>query len=93
MLLLDATLKQFTSSDTFLGCNETMTFSDNYQPHVLETSMAEKTSWMDNCSGILATDHQSAAKTKSYGMKKDRNNDDPFRCPLCDFATIYKVYF
>ncbi|VBB32195.1 unnamed protein product [Acanthocheilonema viteae] len=84
----DATLKQFTS-DTFLGCNETMTFSDNYQPNVLETSIAEKTPWMDNCSGILA-DHQSTVKTKSCNMKKDRGNDDPFRCPLCDFATIYK---
>ncbi|CAG9541059.1 unnamed protein product [Cercopithifilaria johnstoni] len=86
----DVNLKQFTS-DTFLGYNETMTFSDNYQPHVLETSMAEKTTpWMDNCSGILA-DQQSIIKTKSsYSMKKDRSNDDPFRCPLCDFATIYK---
>lgn len=87
-LFSDATLKQFTS-DTFLGCNETMTFSDNYQPHVLETSMAERTSWLDNC----LTDNQSTAKTKSYSLKKDRNNDDPFHCPLCDFATIYKVYF
>ncbi|KAL3985571.1 C2H2-type zinc-finger domain family protein [Acanthocheilonema viteae] len=35
-------------------------------------------------------DHQSTVKTKSCNMKKDRGNDDPFRCPLCDFATIYK---
>uniref|UniRef100_A0A0R3S0E0 C2H2-type domain-containing protein n=1 Tax=Elaeophora elaphi TaxID=1147741 RepID=A0A0R3S0E0_9BILA len=84
----DATLKQFTSH-TFSGSNETMTFSDNYQPNVLETSMAEKTTWMDNCSGVLL-EQQSTAKAKSYGVKKDRSNDDPFRCPLCDFATIYK---
>ncbi|VDK85807.1 unnamed protein product [Litomosoides sigmodontis] len=85
----DATLKQFTS-DALPGCNETMTFSDNYQPHVLETStMAEKPTWLDNCNGILA-DHQSTVRAKSYSLKKDRSNDDPFRCPLCDFATIYK---
>lgn len=69
-----------------------MTFSDSYQPHVLETTMAEKIPWMDNCNGILA-EQQSTAKMKSCSMKKDRSNDDPFRCPLCDFATIYKVCF
>lgn len=69
-----------------------MTYSESYQPNVLETSVAEKSSWMinNNYSGLLA-ENQSIAKIKSYSVKKDRGNDDPFRCPLCDFATIYKV--
>uniref|UniRef100_A0A915Q394 C2H2-type domain-containing protein n=1 Tax=Setaria digitata TaxID=48799 RepID=A0A915Q394_9BILA len=85
----DTTLKQF-SSETFQfgeGCSES-TYSDSYQPHVLETPMSEKIVWMDSC-GVVA-EHNSIAKSKSYNMKKDRSNDDPFRCPLCDFATIYK---
>ncbi|EJW76146.1 hypothetical protein WUBG_12944, partial [Wuchereria bancrofti] len=88
----DTILKQFTS-DTIQfdnGCNELMTFSDNYQPNVLETSMTtEKAPWLSNCSDVLL-EQNSIIKTKLSNTKRDRSNDDPFRCPLCDFATIYK---
>ncbi|VIO99547.1 Uncharacterized protein BM_BM8541 [Brugia malayi] len=88
----DTILKQFTSDTNQFnnGCNDLMIFSDNYQPNVLETSMtAEKAQWLSNFSDVLL-EQNSIIKTKLSNTKRDRSNDDPFRCPLCDFATIYK---
>ncbi|VDM98708.1 unnamed protein product [Thelazia callipaeda] len=85
----DAALKQFTSgiSQFGEGCSEAA-YSDSYQPHALETSLAEKNAWMDR--SVTITEQSQTTKSKSYSIKKDRNTDDSFRCPLCDFSTIYK---
>lgn len=90
--VLEGRLKQVSSGDTipYGAFSSDASFSDSYQPHVLATaSVGDGSAWMD-VGGVPEQLEPTRSKANN-NVKKDRSNEDAFKCQCCDFSTIYKV--